>query len=313
MNFKNKIFNFFIIYLLFYFNSVAYSSKSSYIILKIDNKIITNTDIENERKYLLAINENLITLSDSQIFELSKDSLIREKIKRNELEKYYDTSTYNEYLDDIVKDFYLKLNFSSISELEQHLLTKEIKIETLKDKLNIEVLWNQLVFNRYNKKVAINPDKLREKIKNSGSLEKRESVLISEIIFSVNSKSEINEKHKQIIDSIANVGFNSAANIYSVSETAKFGGKIGWIGTNQLSKKIFDELKNIKIGEYTDLINVPAGFLILKIVDKKIEKIEINIEEELEQLIIYEKDRQLNEFSSIFFQKIKKNSLIDEK
>ena len=313
MNFKNKIFNFFIIYLLFYFNSVAYSSKSSYIILKIDNKIITNTDIENERKYLLAINENLITLSDSQIFELSKDSLIREKIKRNELEKYYDTSTYNEYLDDIVKDFYLKLNFSSISELEQHLLIKEIKIETLKDKLNIEVLWNQLVFNRYNKKVAINPDKLREKIKNSGSLEKRESVLISEIIFSVNSKSEINEKHKQIIDSIANVGFNSAANIYSVSETAKFGGKIGWIGTNQLSKKIFDELKNIKIGEYTDLINVPAGFLILKIVDKKIEKIEINIEEELEQLIIYEKDRQLNEFSSIFFQKIKKNSLIDEK
>tara|TARA_B110001452_G_scaffold168941_1_gene141209 strand:- start:130 stop:1071 length:942 start_codon:yes stop_codon:yes gene_type:complete len=313
MNLKNKIFNFFIIYLFFCFNNAAYGSKSSYILLKIDNKIITNTDIENEKKYLLAINENLITLNDSQIFELSKDSLIREKIKRNELEKYYDTSEYNKYLDDIVKDFYLKLNFSNISELEQHLLTKKVKIETLKDKLNIEVLWNQLVFNRYGKKVTINPNKLREKIKNSGSLEKKESLLISEIIFSVNSKSEINEKHKKIIDSIANVGFNNTANIYSVSETAKFGGKIGWITTNQLSKKIFNELKKIKVGEYTDLINVPAGFLILKVVDKKIEKIEINIEEELEQLIIYEKDRQLNEFSSVFFQKIKKNSLIDEK
>ena len=73
------------------------------------------------------------------------------------------------------------------------------------------------------------------------------------------------------------------------------------------------KIKKLKIGEISDLINVPGGFLIIKLDDKKKEQVEINEEEELRQLIVYEKDRQLNEFSSIYFQKIKKNSLINEK
>ena len=136
---------------------------------------------------------------------------------------------------------------------------------------------------------------------------------ISEIVFSATNKSEIKDIHNKIINSIATIGFNNTANIYSLSETAKFGGEIGWVNTSQLSKNVNDKIKKLEIGEYTDLINIPGGFLILKIIDKKIELIEINPEEELKQMILYEKDRQLNEFSSIYFQKVKKNSLIDEK
>ena len=313
MNFKDITFGLFVILLLQFFDNTSYSKNNSYIVLKIDNKIITNIDIENEKKYLLDINEKLSTLTDNQIFDVAKDSLIREKIKKNELEKYYDTDVFYQNIDNLIKDFYKRLNFKDLNELEQYLLSKGLTIETVKHKLNIEALWNQGIYSRYGKQVEIDENKLKEKIKDISYQKQKESVSISEIVFSATNKSEIKDIHNKIINSIATIGFNNTANIYSLSETAKFGGEIGWVNTSQLSKNVNDKIKKIEIGEYTDLINIPGGFLILKIIDKKIELIEINPEEELKQMISYEKDRQLNEFSSIYFQKVKKNSLIDEK
>ena len=280
---------------------------------KIDNKIVTNIDIEKEYRYLVALNTSIKTLEKKKAYEIAKSSMIKEMIKKNELEKYYDTDVFYQNIDNLIKDFYKRLNFKDLNELEQYLLSKGLTIETVKHKLNIEALWNQGIYSRYAKQVEIDENKLKEKIKDISYQKQKESVSISEIVFSATNKSEIKDIHNKIINSIATIGFNNTANIYSLSETAKFGGEIGWVNTSQLSKNVNDKIKKLEIGEYTDLINIPGGFLILKIIDKKIELIEINPEEELKQMISYEKDRQLNEFSSIYFQKVKKNSLIDEK
>jgi len=314
MNLKNLVIKGFYIIFFILTSNTTIGANSSYILLKINNEIITNIDVEQEKKYLSAINEGLLSLSDKQIFEVAKASLIREKIKINELKKYYDLDIENRYINQLIKDFYTKLNFENLEELKKYFLSKGIELNDVKKKLNIEATWNELIFDKYNDKIDINEKKLKEKIKNDNFKNKNEKelILISEIIFSVINKSEIETIHKKILKSISDIGFDNTANIFSIAESAKFGGKIGWVETSRLSKLVYDNIKNLTIGAHSDLITVPGGFLILKVNDKKKEKIELDPAKELEQLIIYEKNKQFNQFSSIYFQRVKINTLINE-
>ena len=313
MNIKKIVYSFFIIFFLNFWSNIAKSENSSFVVLKVNNQLITNIDIQNEKNYLLAINQNLESLDDKKLYEIAKASIIREKIKKNELKKYFNIDIYTKYIDNILEDFYTKLNFENIESLENYLLSKNLQIDTVKNKLNIEALWNELIYKRYNNQVEIDKEKLRKKIKEQKYKKESELFFVSEIIFSANNKSEIENKYKEILESINEIGFKNTANIYSISNTAKFGGEVGWVNKSRMSDNISVKLENIKIGGVTDLIKVPNGFLIIKVLDKKMETIEQNEEEDLKQLIIYERDRQLNEFSSIYFQKIKKSSLINEK
>ena len=313
MYIKNIIFNFLLIFFFSLVSNSASSESSSYVVLKINNEIITNIDIQNEKKYLLAINQNLEDLNDIKLNKIAKDSLIREVIKKNELKKYFEVSVHTKYIDNILKDFYEKLNFQNIESFEIYLLSKDLSINAIKDKLNVEALWNELIFSKYNNQTEINKENLKERIMKKDYKKQSESLFISEIVFTANNKTEKEDKYKEILNSIKENGFKNTANIYSISETARFGGEIGWINKSSISNNISSKIQNLKIGEYSELIKVPNGFLLIKILDKKKETIEINEDEELRKLIIYEKDKQLNEFSSIFFQKIKKNSLINEK
>ena len=313
MNIKKIVYSFFIIFFLNFWSNIAKSENSSFVVLKVNNQLITNIDIQNEKNYLLAINQNLESLDDKKLYEIAKASIIREKIKKNELKKYFNIDIYTKYIDNILEDFYTKLNFENIESLENYLLSKNLQIDTVKNKLNIEALWNELIYKRYNNQVEIDKEKLRKKIKEQKYKKESELFFVSEIIFSANNKSEIENKYKEILESINEIGFKNTANIYSISNTAKFGGEVGWVNKSRMSDNISVKLENIKIGGITDLIKVPNGFLIIKVLDKKMETIEQNEEEDLKQLIIYERDRQLNEFSSIYFQKIKKSSLINEK
>ena len=135
---------------------------------------------------------------------------------------------------------------------------------------------------------------------------------MSEILFYKDKNSNLDQQINNIKSSIQNVGFNNTASIYSKSETANVGGEIGWISENSLSQKIVSELKKIKIGEHTDVIKLRNNFLILKIEDKKKTKIETNYEVVLNRMIEYEKNKQLNQYSNIYFNKIKINYSINE-
>ena len=137
--------------------------------------------------------------------------------------------------------------------------------------------------------------------------------MLSEIFFNKEKDLSLENKVQAILQSIKNVGFNNTASIYSISNSANLGGNIGWIDEENLSEKIIKELKNIKVGQFTNVINIGNNFLILKIEEKKTKKVEKDKKLILNQMMEFEKNKQLNQFSQIYFNKIKVNYEIDEK
>ena len=289
------------------------AKKTSKIIIKINNEIVTNSDILNEKKYLLLINQDLKNIEDNKLNSIAKNSLIREKIKFLELQKFYDFTKDSQYVEKIYEEFYLKLKINDRAEFEKLLIDINFTPKEIKTKLEIETLWNELIFTKYKDKIEINNKKLKERLKIDLKKSKfKKSYDLSEIVFTSISKKELSKNYKIIVDSINEISFKNTANIYSVSDSSKFGGSIGWVGENQLSKIIQNELKKIEEGQFTKPIGVPNGFLLLKINKIKSEEIRLSLEEELEKLIVYEKNRQLNQFSSIYFKKVKNNTKLDE-
>ena len=308
---KNKIKLIFIkLFIIFFFNNVGNASINSFIVLKINNEIITNIDIKQEYNYLVALNNELKNLDEASGMKLAKDSIIREKIKQNELAKYFEFDHTQSYLEKIIKRFYLNLNLNNINEFENYLQEFDITLDHVKKKLEIEVLWNDLIYKKYNKQLNIDKDKLKKKIKTKNNEKKMYE--LSEIVFQVDKKKNLIKLIKKIKESIEIKGFKNTANIYSISDSSKFGGKIGWIREEQLSSLIINEIKKLNIGEITNPINIPGGFLILKLENVKTEKVEIDFNEELKNLIKFETERQLNQFSVIYFNKLKLNSKISE-
>ena len=301
-----------IIIKLFFFQS-AYSVES-YVVLKINNNIITNVDIANEYRYLIALNKDLKNIEKERVLKLAKDSIIREKIKEHEITKYFDLSVKNKFLDEIIKNFYTKLGFNKEKQFVEYLLSYNLSYQEVKRKISIEAAWNDLIYKKFLTKIEINEVKIKNKINEMISSNKKLNVyLLSEILFNVESTENIETKYNKILQSINENGFKNTANIYSVSDTAKLGGQIGWIKENQLSENIKKEIAKIKIGEHTKPIIIPGGFLILNIDNIKLQKENLNFDEEFNKHIAFEKNMQLDKFSKIYFSKIKKNSTINEK
>ena len=300
------IFNF-----LFLSNNILNASSNFYIVAKVDNEIITNVDIINEINYLTALNNDLKNIDKNSLVNLAKSSLIREKIKKNEINKNSSNKVDDKILKKLIENYYKRINLENLNEFEKYLSTYNINLNDVKDKIKIEILWNQIVFFKYSSLLNINIEELKKKVdKNKDKNNEVTKYLLSEILFSINSEENFEKKDNEIKKKIIENGFKTAANIYSISSTAKFGGRIGLMNEKQLSPKILKEIKQIKVGEITNTLDVPSGFLILKLEDKIVEKFEKDLSKELENLVRFETDRQLNQFSIIYFNKLKLNSKI---
>jgi len=173
-------------------------------------------------------------------------------------------------------------------------------------------LWNELIFLKYNNQISIDENKLKIKIQSLNN-QYKEEYLLSEILFSVNKKEDLKKNLDQIELSINEIGFSNTANIYSISDSSKLGGNLGWVNKNQLSNSLIKEIENLKVGDYTKPIRIGNNYLIIKIEDLRKSEIEIDQENELKKLIQNENNRQLNQFSRIYFNKSKKNYFISEK
>jgi len=308
-----KYFFFLIIFFNFFCNNYIYSFES-YVVLKVNNKIITNVDINKEYRYLIALNTDLQNIDKKKVMNIAKDSIIREKIKEDELLKYYDLNIKNKYIDSILDNFYKKLGMKNEKEFKSYLSKYNLSFDEIKKKIEIEAAWNDLIYSKYASKLEIDKIKIKNKINDLLSKNKEQNVyLISEIMFNPESFEEIQKKYKLIEKSISEVGFKNTANLYSVSDSAKLGGQVGWVNETQLSEIIKKEISKLKIGEYTKPITIPGGFLIIHLDDKKTHNIYLNFDEEFEKQIAYEKNTKLEQYSKIYFKKIKKNSIISEK
>ncbi len=312
----NKLKLIIILFFLIFFSFLNSTiSKEVLIKFKIDNEIVTNLDIINEENYLISLNNNLRNISKNNLKELAKKSLIREKIKKKELLKYFDFKKANQFMNKVVAELYQKLNFKNKDEFKIYLSNFNLKLKDVNEKLKIETLWNQLIFDKFNSQVTVDTKKIEENLKkqllhNKNYIEKYN---LSEIFYKLEANENLTNKNNLILNSIKNNGFQNTANLFSLSDSSKFGGNIGWIDKTQLNEKIVAEINQIKSGQLTNPIEINNGFLILKINKKeKIEK-KINFEEELNKLIALEKNNQLNQFSLIYFNKVKQNIYISEK
>jgi len=309
---KIKFIYILIILFLIMLNTKLFSDESVYIVYKVNNQIITNKDVEKERQYLISLNNRLKELDEARILEVSKESALREKIKKIELEKYFNFETLELNVDIYLENFYKTLNINNNSEFEQYLKKNNLSLDYIKNKIQIEVLWNQLIYDQYISQINIDKNELKKKLQETDNNLDQKIYSLSEILFENKITTNFDKKLKDITQSISEVGFNNAANLYSVSDSAKFGGKIGWVEEQKLSKKIIEELQILEAGQYTNPIQTGGLFLILKIEEIKYEKVMINKEEELNKMVQFETSKQLDQFSKIFYKKIKINNIIDE-
>ena len=303
---------FFILFLLLFFNN-SINAKEVFITVTVNDQIITNYDIEKEGEYLTILNPQLTELNKEEIYKISKSSLINEIIKTNEIKKFSDLEKDTPFLENYLKDLYTKLNFENELKFKNFLENNDIySLKKVKDKIKIEIFWNEFIYSKYNFQVKIDKEKLLKKI-NQFTNQKRKEYLLSEIVFQLKNNEDQETITKQIKSSISEIGFNNTANIYSISESSKFGGKIGWVNENNLSETISNELQNINEGQFTNLIKIGNNFLILKIEETKEKIISVDKEKELEKMLKFETNKQLNQFSRIYFNKAKLNYTINEK
>ena len=283
------------------------------IVIKVNNEIITNIDIENEIRYLVALNNELKETSEEILKNLAKQSVIKEKIKKKEVSKYFKFNSSQEYLDNVIKSYYTKLGIDSLENFKIYLQEYDLELDIVKNKIEIELLWNQLIGRQYQDQIIINKKDLENKVeKYLKENELTKEFNLSEIVFQIKNDNEIIEKKNLIKKDIVEKGFKSAANIYSISESSKFGGELGWIKSNQLSNKILDILTNLSIDEISEPIKIPNGYMILKINDIREITIEKDKEKLLDELIKVETNNKYSQFSIIHYNKLKLNSVISE-
>jgi len=282
------------------------------IIGKVGNVIITNYDVKKETTYLKILNSSLSNLENKKIFEIGKNSLSNELIKKKELEKFFDFKKENPFLEQIFQNFYKDLGLKNENEFKKYLsINKTYSVDEIKEKLKIEIMWNQLIYELYNRQVSIDENELLKRINNEKNI--IEEYLLYEIFFRLENSENLNEKKEKILSSISDIGFNNTANLYSISESSSYGGKIGWVKETNLSEIIKIELEKIDIGQHSKVMQIGNNFMILKIEDKKSSNKIIDKKTRLEELKKFEVNKQLNLYSNMHFNKIKINYSLNEK
>jgi len=293
------------------FNVCSENINEVKILVKIDNQIITNIDIENEINYLKLINEQIKNIKYDDIKKFAMTSLQRELIKKKEILKFYDLDQKSNFLKERMESLYKRLGLNSQKEFETYLYEYNLKFEDVRKKLEIEIVWNEMIYSKYQDQLNIDIDAIKKRINENTAT--GNTYQLSEILFQIQNKEQNILKYKEIIEIVNKNDFNTAANIFSISDTSKNGGDIGWISEIQLSNNINEKLKDVEIGGISEMITVPGGILLLKVNDKKKENIIIDKENELKKIIAYEKNKQFSQFSLIFYNRLKFNSKIDEK
>ena len=299
-------------FLVFFFlllNCKLLYSQEVKIQFKINNEIITNVDIKNETKYLIFLNPNLKKLDETKLNTIAENSLIREKIKEIELKKYIDLKQKFSFEPIFLNNLIKRKKLSNEIELEKVSKKMGTNLNYIKSKLKIEGLWSQFILDKYEKKIFINKEVLENKVKSEYAKSKKlKEFKLSELLIDFKDQNKIKEIKQSIID----IGFENTANLYSISESSKYGGDIGWIKESSLAPYILSELNNINIGEKTRVLKTSNGFLIIKINDIKEADVAFDIKKEIEDLFRFEKNKQLSIYSVIYYRRLKENVNINE-
>ena len=281
------------------------------ILFKIDNEIITTIDIYEEIKFLKVFNPEINNLSDEELFEISKNSLIKDKIKKIEIMKFVtELKVDNKFLLKLIERKYSRLNINSIKNFEKYLKKENLNIEIVKEKFFIELMWNDLIYQKFSKKVVIDKERIKNEISQNSQKKFQKEFLLSEIVFNVTNKDEFNNKYQKILLDIEKVGFKKTALIHSNSDTATNGGLIGWVKEVKLNKSLKKVISELKPGQFSKPVRTSSGFIIIKIDEEKEYVSKFNLADKIDEIIRFKTNEQLNQFSNMYLNKLKKDLII---
>ena len=280
------------------------------ILLKVNNELITTIDILNEINYLKSINSNIINLDNDKLIEIARNSLIKDRIKKIVLIPIIkEFGISDKDYERVLISNYSTTGYKKTDEIHDYLKKFDINPDLIRNKMTLNAIWSQFIYDKYSKNIKIDIDKLKQNMQNS---ENQTEYLLSEILFNLGEKQTIDEKFSIIKNEIQKNGFESASLIYSISETSTTGGNIGWVSENSINKKILEEIEKLDINDFTKPFVIPGGYLILKLNEKKTTKRNVRLEDELNKIIQIKTNEQLNQFSNIFLNKVKKDIIINE-
>ena len=304
--FKNTLF---IITFFILLTTITFSTENK-ILLKVNNEIITTVDILNEIKFLSVMNDNFAEINKNKKIEIAKNILIQEKIKLIEISKFKKELNLEESVfEDIAIQYFQKFEIKNLNEYKVFLNKNNLNPKTIKEKIYVNTFWKSLIYEKFSNNVKINTKEIEKNIENK---KKQKEYLLSEILFSLDNNEKLDSKINLINKKINETSFSEAALTYSVSETSKNGGKLGWIREEVLSNSIKENITETDIGNFTDPIVIPGGFLILKIDNiKNIDK-KINSQKEIEKIINKKTNQKLQMFSNIYLKKLKENIQLNE-
>ena len=289
-------------------NLTAFENK---ILFKIDNEIITTIDIYEEIKFLKVFNPEINSLSDVELFEISKNSLIKDKIKKIEIMKFVrELKVDDKFLLKLIERKYSRLNINSIKNFEKYLKKENLNIEIVKKKFIIELMWNDLIYQKFSKKVVIDKERIKNEISQNSQKKFQKEFLLSEIVFNVANKDELNNKYQKILLDIEKVGFKKTALIHSNSDTATNGGLIGWVKEVNLNNNLKKIISELKPGQFSKPVRTSSGFIIIKIDDEKEYVSKFNLADKIDEITRFKTNEQLNQFSNMYLNKLKKDLII---
>ena len=281
------------------------------ILFKIENEIITTIDIFEEIKFLKKFYQETNNLSETELFEISKNSILRDKIKKIEIMNFVkELKVEEKYLTQFIRNKYTQKGFDSIENFEKYLRENELNIKLIKEKFTIEIIWNDLIYQKFNKKIVIDKEKIKNEILQNPQKENQRELLLSEIVFNSNNKTDFKNKYEKILFDIEKIGFKKTALIHSDSSTASNGGLIGWVNEDNLSQAIKKVISKLQSGQFTKPIRTSSGFIIIKIEEEKKYTSKLNLDDKINEVIRFKTNDQLNQFSNMYFNKLKKNFII---
>ena len=311
MYFLGKLKTLIIASLFIIFNIQNSNTIENKILFKIDNEIITTIDIYEEIKFLKTFTPEINDLEDAELFEISKNSILRDRIKKIEiLEFVKELKVQDKFLLNLIKNKYSKTNIDTLEDFRIYLKKNNLDFNNVNEKLTIELIWNDLIYQKFNKKISIDREKIKKELLQNSKKERQREFLLSEIVFTENDKINSKKKNEEIILDINNIGFKKTALKHSVSDTASNGGLIGWIKEDNLNQNIKNIVKELKTGQFSKPIRTSSGFMILKINDEREYLSEFNLADKMEEVIRFKTNDQLNQFSRMYFNKVKKDLII---
>ena len=312
MNLKKKFKLFSILLTLILYFQILNALENK-ILFKIDNEIITTLDIYEEIKFLKTFNPEINNLDEKELFEISKNSILKNTIKKIELNKFVEELKVDDkFLSKLIVSKYSKIGIDSLEKFEIILKNKNLDVKLIKEKFSIELIWNDYIYKKFYNKIVVDRKKIEKEILNNPIQENQRELLLSEINFSVANKIDFKDKYEKILSDLEKIGFQKTAIKHSNSDSASNGGLIGWVKEDNLNLAIKKIISSLRIGQISKPIRTTSGFIILKIEDEKEYSANLNINEKIEEIIKFQTNNQLSQFSNMYFNKIKKNLIINE-